>query len=383
MTKKPPVAIFRNHLLSPSETFIRGQGEALQQFAPYYIGSRRVPGLQVPVERTLVVNQGGLAGIASEAAFGALGVAPGLVGRLRKLGPALIHAHFGLDGVKALPLVRVLRVPLLVTFHGYDATVTDEYARRSFYGHRTYLRRRETLRREARLFIAVSEFIKRKLIDEQGFPPEKILVHYIGVDREVFWPDPTVQRESVVLFVGRLVEKKGCEYLIRAMARVQRSMPEAELVIIGDGPLRPDLERLAGETLRRYQFLGTQSPAGVQAWMNRAKVFSTPSITAESGDSEGLPTVLVEAQAMGTPVASFSSGGIPEAVAHGETGFIAPERDWERLADDILLLLGKESLWRRFSETGQARVRAAFDLRRQTSSLEEIYEQVLGEDTSG
>lgn len=339
--------------------------------------------MQVPEERMLVVNQGGLAGRANEIAFRVLGSAPDLARRLRALNPGLIHAHFGLDGVKALPLARALRVPLLVTFHGYDATVTDEHARRSFYGHRSYLRHRDTLRREARLFIAVSEFIKRKLIDEQGFPPEKILVHYIGVNKEIFRPAPDIQREPVVLFVGRLVEKKGCKYLIQAMSRVQKSMPEAELVIIGEGPLRLALERMAGETLRRYRFLGGQPAESVRAWMNRARVFSVPSVVAESGDSEALGIVFAEAQAMGTPVASFSSGGIPEAVAHGETGFLAPERDWERLANDILLLLGKKDLWRRFSEAGQSRVRALFDLRRQTSSLEEVYERVLADRTPG
>lgn len=383
MIEKPVVAIFRDHLLSPSETFITGQAETLREFVPYYIGSRRVPGLRVPTERTLVVNGGGLPGMAKEAAFKLLGTAPDLVRRLRGLNPELVHAHFGLDGVKALPLARAIRVPLLVTFHGYDATVTDEHARRSFHAHRAYLRHRETLGREARLLIAVSEFVKRRLVDGQGFPPEKILVHYIGVDVETFRPDPTVSREPVVLFVGRLVEKKGCEYLIRAMSKVQALMPRAELVVIGEGPDRSALERLAGETLRRYRFLGLQPPESVRAWMNRARVFSVPSVTAESGDSEGFGIVFAEAQAMGTPVASFVSGGIPEAVAHGETGFLAPERDWERLANDILLLLGEDALWRRFSEAGQNRVRTSFDLRRQTGLLEEIYGRVLDEGTAG
>lgn len=376
MVEKPIVAIYRDHLLSPSETFILRQAETLRESIPYYVGSRRVSGLQLPAERTLVVNQGGLSGMAYEAAFKLWGVAPRLKRRLRDLNPALLHAHFGLDGAKALPLVEDLRVPLLVTFHGYDATIRDEQARHSSYSHRLYLRRREPLQREARLLIAVSEFIKKRLVEGQGFPPEKILVHYIGVDTQTFRPDPVVAREPVVLFVGRLVEKKGCEYLIRAMGKVQATIPEVELVIVGDGPLRPTLERLADGLLRRYRFLGVQSPESVRAWMNRASVFSVPSITAESGDSEGFGLVFAEAQAMGTPVASFFSGGIPEAVAHGETGLLAPERDWEALAADILLLFSNEVLWRRLSEAGQRRVRDLFDLHRQTGLLEEIYSQV-------
>ena len=379
MAEKPVVVVYRDLLLSPSETFVLKQAEALRDFSPYYAGSRLVPGLSLPPERTSVVNRGGLLGKASEAAFKLRGSAPHLLRCLRKLNPALVHAHFGVDGVRALPLARALRVPLLVTYHGYDATVKDEYARRSFYGHRDYLRRREALKRQARLFLAVSRFVKGRLVEGQGFPPEKIVVHYIGVDTSAFRPDPAVPREPAVLFVGRLVEKKGCEYLIRAMSRVQATMPEAELVVIGDGPLRPALERLAGETLRRYRFLGTQPQESVRAWLNRARVFSLPSVTAESGDSEGLPTTVIEAQASGLPVVSTIHAGIPEAVAHGETGFLVPERDWEGLASSILLLLRKDALCHRFAVAGKGRVRALFDLQKQTALLEEIYEDVLSE----
>jgi glycosyltransferase involved in cell wall biosynthesis len=163
------------------------------------------------------------------------------------------------------------------------------------------------------------------------------------------------------------------------MSRVQATMPEAELVVIGDGPLRPALERLAGETLCRYRFLGTQPQESVRAWLNRARVFSLPSVTAESGDSEGLPTTVIEAQASGLPVVSTIHAGIPEAVAHGETGFLVPERDWEGLASSILLLLRKDALCHRFAVAGKGRVRALFDLQKQTALLEEIYEDVLSE----
>ncbi len=383
MDKKPAVVIYRNQLLSPSETFVLKQAEALQEFTPYYVGSRLVPGLSLPPERTLVVNRGGFSGRVREAAFRLRGSDPGLSAHVRALDPALVHAHFGLDGVNALPLARALRLPLLVTFHGYDATVRDEYAQRSFYSHRAYLRRRETLQHQAGLFIAVSRFVEKKLVEEQGFPRDKVVVHHIGVDTQTFRPDPGTKREPVVLFVGRLVEKKGCEYLIRAMSKVQSLMPEVELVVIGDGPLRPALERLSSETLRHYRFLGVQSQESVRTWMNRAKVFSVPSIVADSGDSEGFGIVFAEAQAMGLPVASFASGGIPEAVAHDETGFLVPERDWKGLAENVLLLLGNDALWHRFSTAGQSRVRTLFDLKKQTGLLERIYEHVLVKKGSG
>jgi colanic acid/amylovoran biosynthesis glycosyltransferase len=378
MTKASAIAVYRDRLLPLSETFVLAQSESLRHFLPHYLGSRYVPGLSLPADRTLVVNQGGIVGKVREASYQLWGWEPAFMRRVRKLNPILIHAHFGPDGVRALPLARALRVPLLVTFHGYDATVKDEYARRSFYSHRVYIRRREMLKQEARLFIAVSEFIREKLL-EQGFAPDKVVVHYIGVDTEIFRPDPAVTREPVVLFIGRLVEKKGCEYLIRAMGRVQKVRPEVEMVVIGDGPLRPTLERLAKETLYRYRFLGTQPPVSVRAWMNRARIFSVPSITAESGDSEAFGLVFAEAQAMELPVVSFASGGVPEAVAHAETGFLMAERDWNSLADHVLLLLENDTLRNKFGAAGRRRVHALFNLRKQVDSLEGIYERVLSE----
>lgn len=376
MSSKPNILIYRDSLLPASETFVRSQAEALQSFVPYYVGSQRVHGLSLPEERTIVIDRGGALGKTSQVCYKLSGFAPNFFRQIRKLNPALIHAHFGPDGLTALPLAKKLAVPLLVTFHGYDITMKDEYLQQYSYSCRVYLRRKQELKREARLFIAVSRFIQKKLL-EQGFPSDKLVQHYIGVDLETFRLDQKVVREPVVLFVGRLVEKKGCEYLIRAMSKVQSVRPEVELTIIGDGPLRPDLERLAGELLCRYRFLGLQSPESVQAWMNRAQVFSVPSITAKSGDAEAFGIVFAEAQAMGLPVVTYDTGGVAEAVAHGETGFLAAERDWGTLAEYILRLLKDEILWQQFSQKGQERVRTLFNLRRQACTLEDIYSSVL------
>ena len=373
---KPAVVVYCDHLLLFSQTFVLAQGEGLQQFTPYYVGSRLVKDLTLPAERTLVVNRGGTLGKVREVPHKFWGIAPTFYRRVQQLDPVLIHAHFGVGGALALPLKRRLKVPMLVTFHGFDATVKDEYARHSYYGLRVYLKRKQALKHQAQLFITVSEFIKGKLL-EQGFPSDKLLVHYIGVDTETFQADPDVPREPLVLFVGRLVEKKGCEYLIRAMSKVQAVMPEANLVVIGDGPLRPILEQLAAKTLRRYRFLGVQPAESVQTWMNRASVFSVPSITAASGDAEGFGIVFAEAQAMGLPVVSFASGGIPEAVAHSKTGFLVAERDSDGLAAYILQLLKDKELWQCFSQKSQERVLTKFNLHSQTRALEDIYKAVL------
>ena len=113
--------------------------------------------------------------------------------------------------------------------------------------------------------------------------------------------------------------------------------------------------------------------------MNQATVFCTPSVVAVSGQREAFGMVFAEAQAMGLPVVSFASGGIPEAVSDGRTGFLVPEQDWQALGAKILLFLQHGNLWTKFSRAGESRVRCLFDIRKQAPALELIYEQVIDE----
>jgi glycosyltransferase involved in cell wall biosynthesis len=372
----PAVIIFNSLLLPPSQTFIRDPAEKLERFKAYYVGSRRVQGLDLSPERTLVVNQDNFLGKIEEQLFKFTGFAPRLYRQVQQLKPVLIHAQFGLSGALILPWARSLGIPLIVHYRGADATIDEASSLYTSLNHWLYFQRKEQLKRETRLFIAVSKFIKDKLI-EKGFPPEKIITHYHGVDLDRFYPDPEIERKPIVLFVGRLTEKKGCEYLIQAMAQVQLDLPDVELVIIGDGPLKPQLEAQAAQLLYRYQFLGVQPPDAVKNWMNRAWLLAAPSVTASQGDSEGLPNVVLEAQAMALPVVSTAHAGIPEAVIHGDTGFLTTERDIQGLANYSLQLLKDTNLWQRFSVKGRENMKANFDRTKQTRLLESIYQSVL------
>lgn len=378
---KPTVAIFAEPLLAPSLTFIRAQASALTEFSALYVSPQRAfPSLEFPTDRAVVLCDDPRASPFwnrfAQVPFKVFGFAPRFFERVATHHPVLLHAHFGPAGLTALPLARWLKIPLVVTFHGYDATVADDYLARSHYRIRAYVRKRHVLQKQAALFIAVSEFLRKQLI-ARGFPEERIIVHYTGVDTNFFQPTGSIPRDPVVLFVGRLTEKKGCEHLLRAMGEVEEAAPGTELVVVGDGPLRRELEELAKKTLRKYRFLGWQPPETVREWMRRARVFSVPSVRAPSGDGEGFGMVFAEAQAMGLPVASFSSGGVPEAVLHEETGLLAAEGDWRSLARNILALLLNRDLWRRMSEAGQRRVRESFELAKQTSKLEQTYGSLL------
>jgi glycosyltransferase involved in cell wall biosynthesis len=370
----PTALVFRTRLLPYSETFIRSQADAMKRYRPFYVGFRKVGGFSVPAKSSWIANDGGVAGLLRELRIRWLGPHHGDGRQLGALRPAVLHAHFGPDACEALPWASMLNIPLIATFHGYDATLSDKGFQRTRDG-RSYLRKREKLNSQATQFIAVSEFIRGKLV-ERGLPAERIAVHYIGVDVDRFERTEFEVRRRQVLFTGRLVKKKGCSHLIDAMAIVQAQFPDVELVVIGDGDQREDLEKKASRSLQKYRFLGAQSPMVVMEEMQTSLVFCVPSVTAPDGDAEGFGIVFAEAQACGLPVVSFASGGIPEAVGHGESGFLAPEGDWRQLADYICSLIRNRELWEQFSQAGRKRVETQFDLRRQTMRLEQLYERV-------
>ncbi|MEB3886871.1 glycosyltransferase [Lyngbya sp. CCY1209] len=388
---KPAVIIYRDQLIPYSETFIPAQVENFSSYRGFYVGTSRFPTAtsMLPQERTIVLGD-----LASPPGFWKTAykltgfVHPRWLKPLQDLSPRLIHAHFGLDGVLALPLARKLNLPLIVTFHGYFATAEIELNQsKSFYANtrdfvknrgqfyrELYFRNRDRLFQQADGFIAVSEFIRSQII-EKGCPPEKIRVNYIGIDIDKFTPNPELKREPIVLFVGRLVEKKGCEYLIRAMADVQKVRPDIELVIIGDGVLRSSLEDLASRLLNRYRFLGVQPSKIVKEWMQKASVLAAPSLTTSQGESEGLPITILEAMAMKLPVVSSYHAGIPEAISHEKNGFLIGEKNRHELTQLILKLLQNDALRQEFSESSRAIVERKFDLKKNAFQLEKIYDR--------
>jgi colanic acid/amylovoran biosynthesis glycosyltransferase len=376
MSDKPRIAIYRDYLLPPSETFVRNQAEGLRRFLAYYFGLSVVPGISLPADRVVTINGGGLVGRFESAAFTRVGVAPLAALKLLQIRPKLVHAHFGVDASRVMTLAHALRLPLIATLHDYDVTTSDdELLKLASYSAR-YIRRRPRLNELATCFLAVSNFIKQKAV-ARGFPEQKIVVHYIGIDVDLFRPDSALERQPVLLFVGRLVAKKGARDLIQAMATVQRARPDVELVIIGDGPLRGELEAQAAASLTKYRFLGVQTSEQVRQWHQRAQAFCVPSVTSETGETEGLPIAILEAQATGLPLVSTYHAGIPEAVIHGETGLLAPEHEPEALAVEILKVLGNDDLRGRLAAAGRKRVEARFNFRRQNELLEEIYERVI------
>lgn len=363
----PNVLIFKETLLPRSETFILAQMGALTRFSPHLVGLEPTfKSLPLDKPPLLLSRRASKTADLRAKVYRRTGFAPLFHRGLRDLRPDLIHAHFASGGKTLLPVNKSLQLPLIVTLHG-GSDVPIQKPQMGVY---------RELAERADLFLCVSDFIRKQAIDA-GYPPGKLLVHYIGIDRSLFFPPPDAMDTDSVLFVGRLVEMKGCEYLLRAMQAVQASRPSTELTIVGDGPLRPELERLAKELRVRCKFMGVQSTAIIRQLLQKSRLLSLPSVTTADGHVEGLGIVLLEAQGMGVPVVSTLHAGIPEAVADGVTGTLVPERDSEKLAAAILRLLEDQDLWQRYHLATQAHIDRQFDLHKQTARLEDIYAEQI------
>ena len=367
------VLIYRDTLGTPTETFIPAQVEAMREFRGYYTGTTVHANPILPAEFVIPPGEQAVLPLWRKTLFRLTGNAPRTwMDRIREACPDLVHAHFGPDAVWAAGIASRLDVPLVATFHGHDITVRSS-ASLAYRTYRSVLLPRVFHR--ARMIIAVSGWIE-KLLLEAGAPRARVRRHYIGIDVERYRSDASIPREPFVLFVGRLVEKKGAEYIIRAMRRVQERR-DLGLVIVGDGPLRSSLESIAaGGNVR---FLGSLSPDAVRELMNRAWALAVPSVVAANGDSEGLPIALLEGQSMGLPVVATRHSGIPEAVVDGVTGVLVPERDEHALESAIARLAGNPVETERMRAQARALMVERFNLSRQSALLEEHYREVLRE----
>jgi glycosyltransferase involved in cell wall biosynthesis len=270
-----------------------------------------------------------------------------------------------------------LRIPLVTTFHGFDATLSTA-ALLSSPAWANYPLFRRQLARRGDLFLCASSFIRDRVL-AMGFPEARTRVHYIGVDCAAIRPRDPAEETRTVLHVARLVEVKGTKHLIGAFARLAGRFADVELTIVGDGPLKASLQALAGSLGigARVHFLGPRPYPEVLGLMRKAAMLVLPSIRAADGRVEGLGMVLLEAAATGVPTVGSRIGGIPEGVIDGETGFLAPERDEEALAGRMAALLDNRDLRLSMGAKARALVEDRFDLRRQTGLLEDHYDSVL------
>jgi len=375
------VLVYRSQMLPWSETFIRDQILALDNWRAILVGREDLDALPLhDISVELLPKDGFLSRVKSKLRGTEASFSPKAVEKLRSANPALLHAHFGPDGVDAWPLARALGLPMVVTLHGYDITIHRDWWEKGNGGRQMVHYPQQLLdlaKRNEVSFIAVSQAIRNRAI-EYGIAGNKIAVKYIGVSPARFLPGDTLisKRPRRVVFVGRLVEKKGCQYLIQAMAEVQKQISDAEILIIGDGPLRHELENMASQLAVKVTFGGALPAAGVMQALNSSRLLCLPSVVAANGDAEGFGLVLLEAQACGIPVVTSALGGAAEGISEGVTGLSFRERDVEMLAKILVETLADNARLSEMARHCREFVSSKFDIAKCTHDLEAEYDRL-------
>lgn len=284
----------------------------------------------------------------------------------------IIHAQFGTLGFRGL-LLRDLNPGsrLIVMFRGSDIS---QWVKSQ--GDHVY----DTLFSQADYFLTNCDFFRQKLL-ALGCPSDRLKVHYSGLDCSKF--QPVLRRLDAsdkirIAATGRLVEKKGFEYCIRAVAKVAKRYPQITFDIMGDGPLRPSLANLI-ESLQMGEVIhlrGWQNEEEIIDTLAHTHLFVAPSVTASNGNQDAPINVLKEAMALGLPVVSTYHGGIPELVEDGVSGLLVAEREADAIANALTALIEHPERWPDMGKAGRTYVEAHYNLNVLNDRLVTLYQQL-------
>lgn len=273
-----------------------------------------------------------------------------------------LHAHFASSATRVANFVtRLTGIPYSFTAHAKDI-FHEEVSPTSLQGKI----------RDARFVVTVSQFNKNFLRDLQNGESGDVRRLYNGIDLSQFCPDTAVARQpNLILGVGRLVEKKGFDYLIEACAILAQRGVDFQCEIVGKGALHQPLQQLieARQLTEQVRLVGPLPQDGVLAAYKRASIFILPCIIGKDGNRDGLPTVLLEAMATGLPAVSTDVTGNPEIIDDGVSGFIVPPEEAAALADALQQLLQDAQLRRRMGEAARQKVEIAFDVQKNVGQL--------------
>jgi len=364
------VLIFTKKVLPRSNTFVATQALQLRDKKPIFLGfAKDSSGIElIKGNHHCVLSDYSSFPKLFKLLFEITGyIHPRWLEAIKAEAPDIIHAHFGKGGFYCAAFAKQLQLPLITTFHGSDITQKDKFS----YGQK----HREVTFTASTKVIAASKFIERKLI-ARHCPPEKIIQHYTGIETDYFVPSNQKSNVPTILFVGRLIEQKGCQFLLHAFKHVQQVIPEARLLIAGYGHYESTLKKIASD-LENVTFLGAQSKPQVKALMDETWLTCLPSIVMKRGNEEGLSTVCMESQAMNTPVVAFDTGGVGEVVKHEKTGLLVEDISSEKLSDALLTLLQDDALREAYGQNARAHILENFNAKIQSQRLSKIYEQII------
>lgn len=285
----------------------------------------------------------------------------------------IIHCHFGPNGLRAMCLKEIgLASKLVTTFHGYDVTAYVKSNGKEVYSELF----------ECGDIFTYNSNSTRKILLKLGAPAERMVKLPMGIytDKIHFAERTISQGEQInILSVGRLVEMKGREYAIRAIAKIIGKYPHVRYKIVGDGPLRDSLQQLiddlgVGDSV---QLLGGISSEKLGELYRSTHIFLHPSVTASSGNMEGQGVVLAEAQAFGIPIVATQADAFVDSVIDGESGFLVAEKDVDALVDRISFLVENPQVWSAMGKSGRKFVEESFDSKKLNRQLIDIYEKLL------
>jgi colanic acid/amylovoran biosynthesis glycosyltransferase len=282
----------------------------------------------------------------------------------------VIHCHYGPIGRLAVAWrdFGALQGPIITTFHGYDVNWLPRIEGSNLY---------KGLFHKGELFTVGSEFMKERVI-ALGAPEDRIFKLPMGVDLSRFLFADRIKAhddELRLLTVARLVEVKGIEYAVRAIASLKSKYPRIRYRIVGDGPLRTELEGLVGllGLANHVEFLGALAQERVIELYQHAHIFLLPSVVTESGEEENQSVALAEAQASGLPVIGTRIGGNPESIREGESGLLVPPQDPGALARAIDELAEHPQVWGQMGRVGRAHIEDRFDIEKLNDRLIDLY----------
>lgn len=286
----------------------------------------------------------------------------------------IIHCHFGPNGLLGARLrdVGAIRGKLITTFHGFDVNLLP-----TTHGTDLY----KSLFAKCDLYTVNTTFTAGIAI-MLGCPKDKIVRLPVGLKVSEYCfkakkirPNDTIR----ILTVARLVEKKGIQFSVRAVAKIIKDYPHLQYHIVGDGPLRKSIEMLIEQlSLQdKVNLLGWRTQDEIRQLYADAHIFVLSSVTTSDGDKEGQGLVIQEAQASGLPVISTLHNGIPEGILDGKSGFLVPERDVDALAEKLIYLIEHPEIWPEMGRAGRAYVEANYDINKLNDRLVEIYREFL------
>jgi len=354
--------------LNFSETFIYEQIRNMKSFEPvvFTLSKRNVE--HYPVKQLYSVSDLPALRQKEESLRGIFGKSRYFRDLIKELDIKLIHAHFAYMGNFALQFKKYFNIPLITSFYGLDIY---QLTKNPLY--RFQLKR---LFKHGDFFTGYSRVMRERAI-ELGCPPEKTITLTIGIDMKRFkFRERNPGKEINILFVGRLVEKKGAIYAVRAFAKSYQKHRNINLTIIGDGPLydplKAEINKLGlGQKIR---MLGAV-PDTVEE-LEKAHIFISPSVIAKSGDAEGgINVAVIEALASGLP-AVVTEQAQSDLIFDGQTGFIAKEGDADDLSAKLDILIENPHLISKFGIIGRKSVEQ-LDSSIQVAKLEKIYRELI------